>query len=232
MRKKAAGKSPQLSVRKGSKIYHKPYGSMVRSHNFLIYHRIPDPVPYIIRDYEIVYTPAHILGPGIHPVGPPAVLFLIGIEISESIREAAVKQPFHLAPLLIGKTGIFMIGLIIFKIYGLMGHIEVPAEYQGLLCRKLHGIGPEAVLPLHAVGKPLELILGIRSIDRHKVVALIFKAYHPSLCIMLLIGHAKLHIKGLLLRKYGSPGIALLFRIVPIRIISLIRISLPKVGAR
>ena len=80
---------------------------------------------------------------------------------AEGVHESGREQLRHLAPLLIGETGVAPIGAGVLQVDLLVGHVQIAAEDHRLFPIQLREVGAEVVLPLHAVVDALEAVLGV-----------------------------------------------------------------------
>ena len=69
----------------------------------------------------------------------------------EGVGKAGGQQGGHLFPLLVAEAGVVPVGLGIFQVHLLMGHVQVAAVHHGLFPVQLQKIRPQIVLPLHPV---------------------------------------------------------------------------------
>ena len=87
---------------------------------------------------EIIDTPACILGAGLETVGPPGINACgIGIKIAEGIDKTSCQKSGKAVSFLVGKTGIFAVGLGIFQVNLLVSYIEISAEDHRLILLQL-----------------------------------------------------------------------------------------------
>ena len=101
-----------------------------------------------------------------------------------------------------------------------MGDVHIAAGNDRLCFIKRTEIPAEAILPVHAVIKALQLAAGVGSIDVHKVKIGIFKGDNPPFAVVAFNINAVKDGKGFVLCKNRRAGIAFLFGAVPILIIS------------
>ena len=92
-----------------------------------------------------------------------------GYRCAEGIGKAAGEQLGHLGPLLVGEARVHAVGLGVFQVDLLMGHVQVAAVDHRLLAVQLQQVRPDIVLPLHAVVQPGQLILGVGGIAAHQI---------------------------------------------------------------
>ena len=149
-------------------------------------------------------------------VAPPGVGPLeVGVEVAEGVREAGGEQLRHLAALLVGEAGVEVVGLGVFEVYLLVRDVHVPADDDGLLAVQRHQVRAEGVLPLHAVGKPLQLVLGVRRVDAHEVELLELQRDHAALGVVLGQAEVVARAEGLPAGEDGRAGIALALGVAP-----------------
>ena len=79
-----------------------------------------------------------------------------------------------------------MVGLGIFKVNLLMGHVQIPADNHGFLRIQFAQVITEGIFPFHAVGKAFQFPLGIWRIDRHEKHFRKFQRDYPPLMVMFL----------------------------------------------
>ena len=109
-----------------------------------------------------------------------------------------------------------MVGLWIFQINLLVGHIQIAAVDNGLAAVQRDQIVPQVILPLHAVVQPLQAVLGVWSVAAYQIEALVLQRNEASLVVMPVQVHAIGGGQRAVGGKDGGSGIALLFRGVPI----------------
>ena len=71
--------------------------------------------------------------------------------------------------LLVGKAGVLAVGLWIFQIDFLMGHVEVAADDNRLFPVQFRQVGAKGFVPGHAVFQPLQSVLRVGGIDCDQV---------------------------------------------------------------
>jgi len=149
-------------------------------------------------------------------VAPPAVLYLVRVEGTETVRKASRQQLGHLGPLLVGKAGAHPVGLGVLDIHFGMSHIQVAAEDDRLFCVQPQQVGPEIVFPLHPVIQPLEAVLAVGGVAVDKIELRIFQRQHPALVVMLVDANARRHGQRLGPAPAGRAAVALFLRRVSI----------------
>ena len=185
-----------------------------------------------VGDDKVVDAPAHVPGAGRGPVAPPGVgVGPIGIEPAEAVGKASLQKLGELGPLLIGEAGVAHIGLGVFQVDLLVGHVHIAADDHGLLGVQPLQVGAEIVLPLHAVVDALELVLGVGRIDRHQPEIRVFQRDDPALGVVLWDAQVVAHAQGLVLGENRRAGIALFLGIVPIHMIAR-QIKIPELSLR
>ena len=139
----------------------------------------------------------------------------------EGVGKARGQQGGHLLPLLVGEARVHPVGLGVFQVHLLVGHVQVAAVDHGLCPVQLHQIGPQVVLPLHPVIQPLQPVLAVGGIAAHQIEIRVFRGDDPALVAVDVIAEAEHHRKRLLPGQNGGAGIALLLGGVKIPVIAL-----------
>ena len=85
-----------------------------------------------------------------------------------------------------------------------MGHIQVPTEDHRLCLFQFFQICKEVILPLHTIGKPCQLILGVGRIYRYKIIIFKFQGDHAAFLVMLFDSNSVRYGYGFLLCEYGG----------------------------
>ena len=143
----------------------------------------------------------------------PAVLSrFAGMEIAEGVDEAAVQKLRHLGALLVGEAGVHAVGLWVLEVDFLVRHVHVAAHDHRLRPLKPLQIRAERVLPLHAVGKPLQLVLRIGRVDAHQIKIRKLRRQHAPLVIVRVRADAARHAERLHARENRRARIARLLR--------------------
>ena len=89
----------------------------------------------IVGGYKIIDPPANISGPCTRPVGPPGIgTRFFGVKVAKTIKKAFGKEVGYALALLIGKAGVFAVGLGVGKVDLLVGNIEIATENDRLFC--------------------------------------------------------------------------------------------------
>ena len=73
------------------------------------------------------------------------------MECAECVGKAAGEECGEFSALFVGETWVLVVGLGIFEVYLLMGHVEVAAEDDGFLVVQLLYVAQEGIFPFHAV---------------------------------------------------------------------------------
>ena len=194
---------------------------MVRAHNLRVDTRGGDLVADAVGAEEVVDSPAHVplSRPGAE--APPAVgIHGIGVEVAEGVGEAGREQHAELFALLIGEAGVFVVGVGVFEVDLLMGHVHVAADDHGLLGVQRAGIGTEIILPGHAVVQALEPVLGVGHIDADQIEVFVFQRDAAALVAVGLGTDAHVHGEGGMPGEDGGTGVALLLGVVPVLLIA------------
>ena len=173
-----------------------------------------------VGDDKIVDAPADVLLPGVEAVAPPGVFRRVGMLEAPGIGEAGGQQLGELAPLLVGEAGVAPVGLGVFQVDLLMGHVQVPAVDHGLDRVELLHVFAQGVLPAHAEVDPLEPVLGVRGVAGEQVEILVFQRDQTALVVELLHADTVGHGQGLVLREHRRAGIALLLRGAPVLLVA------------
>ena len=137
------------------------------------------------------------------------------MQAAEGIGKAAGEKLRHLGPFLIGKAGIFAVGLGVFDVDLLMGNIQIAAVDDGLHPVQFAKIGADIVLPHHAVIQPGKLILGVGSVAAHQIKVLVLGGDDPALVAVEVVTEVIGNVQRLGLCKNGGAGIARLVGAVP-----------------
>lgn len=86
------------------------------------------------RQQKVIEPPAHVLGAGVHHVGPEGVgVGLLRVQLAEAVHETRLQQLAEALPLLGREAGAFLVALGVFQIDLLVGDVEVSTEHHGLL---------------------------------------------------------------------------------------------------
>ena len=89
----------------------------------------------IIGGDKIIDPPPNIAGTGTPAVGPPGIgTGGVGMEVAKGIEKALGEEVGHTLALLIGKAGIFAVGLGVGQVDLLMGNIEVATINHRFFC--------------------------------------------------------------------------------------------------
>ena len=151
--------------------------------------------------------------------------------MTERVGETCLKEVGELGTFFISETCVEMVGFGILDVNFLMCHIHVTTNKHGFLCVKFLQIETESVIPRHALVKALEPILGIRCIDGDDEEFLIFEGDDAPFGVHVeppVVGHGRNDFigqsegdrEGCVLGVDGCAGIAFLFGIVPIGLIT------------
>lgn len=101
---------------------------------------------------EIIQPPAHVLGAGVHHVGPEGVgVGLLGVELAEAVNKTGRQQLAEAFALLWGEAGVLLVALGVLQVDLLVGYVEVAAQHQGLLHVELAQVSSEVYVPGFAV---------------------------------------------------------------------------------
>ena len=158
---------------------------------------------------KVINAPARVLLPGVEAVAPPAVLHLIRVQQAEAVGKACVQQFGHLAALLIGKACTHVVGLVVFDVDLPVGHVQIAAQDHRLLRVQRQQVGPEGILPLHAVVQPLQAVLAVGGVAVHQIEPRVFQCQHPALVVVLLDADAHSHGQRHLTAPACRAGVAL-----------------------
>ena len=128
---------------------------------------------------------------------------------AEAVGKACVQQFGHFAALLIGKACAHVVGLVVLDVDLPVGHVQIAAQDHRLFRIQRQQVGPEGVLPLHAVVQPLQAVLAVGGVAVHQIKARVFQREHPAFVVMLLQpdagGHGQRHLPA----PAGRAGVAL-----------------------
>ena len=90
-------------------------GTVVGAEDFVVNFRVAQLRPQGVGHDKVVDSPPRVVVSGVETVGPPGInVLLCRVKIPEGIGKAGIQQLAELAPFLIGKAGVKMIGLRIF----------------------------------------------------------------------------------------------------------------------
>lgn len=92
----------------------------------------PDTLSREIGHEEVIQTPADIPSPCPSAIAPPAILSLIGVQVTERVGIPCLQQGGELAALLVGKSGVASIGIRVPQIQRGCCNIKVTTNYNGL----------------------------------------------------------------------------------------------------
>ena len=81
-------------------------------------------------------------------------------------------------------------------------------------------MGPEGILPLHAVIQPPQAVLAVRDIGADKEEGPVFERDDASLCVVLGNAEAVTDRQGRMTRIDGRAGVAFLFGVIPVGLIA------------
>ena len=140
---------------------------------------------------------------------------------AEGVGKAAFQQPGHFRSLLVGEAGVHAVGLGIFQIHLLMGHVQVAAVHHGLFPVQLQKIRPQIVLPLHPVGEPLQPVLTVGGIAAHQIEVRVLRRDDPALVAVDILSEAVGDGQGLLLGQHRRAGVAFFIGGVKVAVIAL-----------
>ena len=194
---------------------------MVAAHDFGVDGGVGDLAEEALAGDEVVDAPSGVLLPGLEAVGPPGVGDLGGVEGAEGVDEAAAEQLAELRALLVGEAGIAAVGLRVFQVYLLVGHVEVAAEDDGFLTVEVHEVGTEVVVPRHAVVEALEAVLRVGRVAVDEEEPGHFKCDDAPFVVVVVDAHAVGDRQGLVPGEDGGAGIAFLLGGVPINVVAL-----------
>ena len=108
---------------------------MIRTCPFGMDSRLADGGGEIIGGDKIIDPPANISGTCTPAVGPPGIgTGSVGMEVAKGIEKAFGEEVGHALALLIGKAGIFAVGLGVGQVDLLMGNIEVATINHRFFC--------------------------------------------------------------------------------------------------
>ena len=170
-----------------------------------------------VGDHKVVDAPAHVPLPRPHPVAPPGVgVGALGVEKAEAVGKARGQQLGKLPALLIGEARVAHVLLGVFQVDLLVGHVHVPADDHGFALVQFAEIGPEVVLPAHAVVDALEPVLGVGGIDADQVKVRVFQRDGPTLVVVLLHAEVIAHGERRVFGENRGARIALLFGVAPV----------------
>ena len=197
------------------------YGAVVGAEDVGMDRGIVEPFAQTIGDDEVIDAPASILLARLEAVRPPRILHLVGVLEAETVGKSRCEQLAELGAFLVGKASVVAVGLGILDVDLLMSHIEVAAEDDGLLGVEALKVGTEGILPRHAVVEALQTVLRVGRIAADQKEIGHLEGDNAPFVIVLVdtdaIGHAERLVTG----EDGCARIALLFGIVPIRLIAL-----------
>ena len=178
--------------------------------------RPDDPVPQPVGDEKIVDAPPRVVLPGVEAVGPPGVGPLpVRIEVPEGVCKPGGQQGGHFFPLLVGEAGVAPIGLGVFQVNLLVGHVQVAAVNDRLGPVQGDEVIPQVVLPLHAVVDPLQPVLGVGGVAAYQVEGPVLQSDEPPLVVVGFPVHAVGHGGGSVGGEDGGAGVPLLLGGVP-----------------
>ena len=176
-----------------------------------------DAVPQPVGHQEIVDAPPGVVLPGVEAVAPPGIgPRSVRVQPAEGVGKPGGEQLGHLGALLVGEAGVAPVGLGVFQVDLLVGHIHVPADHHRLSAVQTLEIGPEGVLPRHAVGQTGQSILGVGGIDGDQIELRVLQGDAPALPHVVGIPDVVGHTQGLPPGENGGAGVALLLRRVPV----------------
>lgn len=79
---------------------------------------------------EIIQPPAHVLGAGVHHVGPERVgVGLLRVELAEAVSKTSSQQLAEAFPLLWGEACVLLVALGVLQVNLLVGYVEVTAQH-------------------------------------------------------------------------------------------------------
>ena len=136
------------------------------------------------------------------------------------VHEPGRQQLGHLRPLLVGEAGVHPVRLGVLQVDFLVRHVHVAADDDGLLLVQRLQETAEVVLPRHAVVQPPQPVLTVRRIDIHQVEVLHLQRDDAALVVVFLNAHAVADAERLQAGEDGRAAVALLLRIVPVRLIA------------
>lgn len=169
---------------------------------------------------KVVNAPANVLLTCLETVGPPGVLYGVGIFPTEGVGEAACQQICECLALLVAETGTHVVGLGVFKVYLLVGHIQVATKDDRFDGIKTHQVFAEVILPRHAVLQTTKTILRVRRITADKIEVLHLECYNATFVVVQVNANAVSYVNGLVLSEDSGTRIAFLVSIVPVTLIA------------
>lgn len=170
---------------------------------------------------EVVDAPAYVLLAGVEAVGPPAEGLLLRVEGAEGVDEVVgVQESGELSAFFVGETGVFVVGLGIFKVYLLVGYVHIATDDDGLLVVELHEEVAEGVFPLHAVVEAAQAVLGVGGVDTDEEEVGHLECDDASFVVVLLLADAVADAEWCVAGVDGSAGVAFLLGVVPVGLIA------------
>lgn len=144
-------------------------GTVVAAHGFVADLAVAQAWHQRGGQQEVVEPPAHVLGAGVHHVGPEGVgVGLLWVELAEAVHEAGRQQLAEAFALLWGKPRVLLVPFWVLQVDLLVGYIEVAAKHQRLLYVQLSQVSLKVHVPGFAVIQADEASAGIGNVRRHQ----------------------------------------------------------------
>ena len=145
-------------------------GAVVASHRLVADLAVAQAWQQGRRQQKVIEPPAHVLGAGVHHVGPEAVgVGLLRVELAEAVGETGLQQLAEALALFGGEAGALLVALGVLQVDLLVCHVEVAAQHHRLLHVELAQVRLEVHVPGFAVIEAHEASAGVRHIDGHQV---------------------------------------------------------------
>ena len=137
-------------------------GAVVASHSLVADFTVAQARQQSGGQHKVIKPPAHILGAGVHHVGPEAVcVSLLWVQLAEAVDEAVTQQLTEALALLRGEASVLFVAFGVLQVDLLVGHVEVTAQHQGLALVQVTEVGPEVHVPGLAVVQPHQAATGV-----------------------------------------------------------------------
>ena len=144
-----------------------------------------DLAPQTVGNKKIVDAPSRVGVSGVEPIAPPGIgVLLVWIEEAEGVDKTRLQKFVEFPAFFIRKACVAPVCGGMLQVDLVVRHVHVAADDHRFFCVKRKEIGPECVLPCHAVVDPGQTLLCVGRIDRYQIKGGIFTGDDPSLGVM------------------------------------------------